>query len=164
MKNSFDLNSQKYKQQFNDDKNKLIKEYEDKLSNIVDNVESSKNKLLKLVDEREFEIKNTLNNKTIELSKLIEENEKLKEEIEYHKLNLIKIREERDNYAIQNEQLQKNENKNNSETKYNEINKLKEEIKQLNVENNDLKNQINKFQKFINNKINTNFSSNKNIS
>ena len=123
MKNSFDLKSQKYKQQFNDDKNKLIKEYEDKLSNIVDNVESSKNKLLKLVDEREFEIKNTLNNKTIELSKLIEENEKLKEEIEYHKLNLIKIREERDNYANQNEQLQKNKNKNNSETKYNEINK-----------------------------------------
>ncbi len=162
MKNSFDLMSQQYKQQFNDDKNKLIKEYEDKLSNIVDNVESSKNKLLKLVNDREFEIKNTLDNKTIELSKLIEENKKLKEENKYHKLNLIKIRNERDNYVKQNEQIQKNENKNNSYITNNEINNLKEEIKKLKIENDNLKNQIKKFEKIIHNKINTNFTSIKN--
>ena len=141
---------------------KEIKEYEDKINNIVDNVECTKNKLLKLVDDREFEIKNTLDNKTIELSKLIEENKKLKEENKYHKLNLIKIRNERDNNVKQNEQIQKNENKNNSYINNNEINNLKEEIKKLKIENDNLKNQIKKFEKIIHNKINTNFTSIKN--
>ena len=155
MKNSFDLMTQQYEQKFNDDKNKLIKDYEDKINNIVENVECTKNKLLKLVDDREFDIKNILDTKKTELFKLNEENEKLKEEIECHKLNVIRMRDERDYYANENEQLKKNENQYqcNSQIQNNEINKLNEEIRKLCEENDDLKCQITKLDKIIYGKI-----------
>ena len=155
MKNSFDLMTQQYEQKFNDDKNKLIKDYEDKINNIVDNVECTKNKLLKLVDDREFDIKNILDTKKTELFKLNEENEKLKEEIECHKLNVIRMRDERDYLANQNEQLKKNENQYqcNSQIQNNEINQLNEEIRKLCEENDDLKCQITKLDKIIYGKI-----------
>ena len=147
--------TKQYEQKFNDDKEKLIKEYEDKINNIVDNVECTKNKLLKLVDDREFDIKNALDSKKSELNKLNEENQKLKEEVECHKLNVIRMRDERDYYANENEQLKKNENQYqcNSQIQNNEINQLNEEIRKLCEENDDLKCQITKLDKIIYGKI-----------
>ena len=159
MKNSFDLMTKQYEDKFNDDKNKLIKEYEDKINNIVDNVECTKNKLLKLIDDREFDIKNILESKKTEINKLIEENNKLKEEVQCHKLNVNKIKEERDCLANLNEQLKKNECQYQCDNQMNnnEINKLNEEIRKLCEENNDLKCQITKLDKLIYGKIKPTF-------
>ena len=159
MKNSFDLMTKQYEQKFNDDKEKLIKEYEDKINNIVDNVECTKNKLLKLVDDREFDIKNALDTKKSELNKLNEENQKLKEEVECHKLNVIRMRDERDYLANQNEQLKKCESQYqcDGQIQTNEINRLNEENRKLCEENDDLKCQITKLDKLIYGKIRPTF-------
>ena len=54
MKNSFDLMTPQYEKNFNEEKEKIIRDYENKINCICENIECQKDQLLKLVDDREI--------------------------------------------------------------------------------------------------------------
>ena len=75
------------------------------------------------------------------------------------KINLVKIRDERDFFRCQLEQMKQNENSFicDSKMQMNEINRLDEENRKLSAENDDLKVQLSKLDKMIYGKIRPNF-------
>ena len=146
-------------QMLKDQKQQIITEYEDRIEKIVNDVDVTKDKLLKLVDEREIDIKNIVDSNKTEIYKLNEIINKQQEEIECHKVNLIKIRDERDYFRCQLEQMKQNENSYICDGKMhiNEINRLDEENRKLAAENDELKIQLSKLDKIIYGKIRPNF-------
>ena len=108
---------------------------------------------------REIDIKNIVDSNKTEIYKLNEIISKQQEEIECHKVNLIKIRDERDYFRCQLEQMKQNENSYICDGKMhiNEINRLDEENRKLAAENDELKIQLSKLDKIIYGKIRPNF-------
>lgn len=159
IKNSFDVMMTQNEQMLKDQKQQIITEYEDRIEKIVNDVDVAKDKLLKLVDEREIDIKNIVDSNKTEIYKLNEIISKQQEEIECHKVNLIKIRDERDYFRCQLEQMKQNENSYICDGKMhiNEINRLDEENRKLAAENDELKIQLSKLDKIIYGKIRPNF-------
>ena len=159
LKNSFDVMMTQNEQMLKDQKQQIVSEYEDKIEKIVTDVDLTRDKLLKLVDEREIDIKNIIDSNKTEIMKLNEVIKKQQEDMECHKINLVKIRDERDFFRCQLEQMKQNENSFicDSKMQMNEINRLDEENRKLSAENDDLKVQLSKLDKMIYGKIRPNF-------
>ena len=107
IKNSFEIMIKQYEKEFNEEKNKIVNEYESKIKEIVTNVENTKNNLVNLIEKREFDMKNILNEKNCEIDKLNELNNIMKQELEKHKINLVNIRNNKDNLYQENINLKK---------------------------------------------------------
>ena len=124
----------------------------------VEDVEETKDKLIKLIDNREIDIKNIVDSNKMQIQNLNEEITKLKEEIECHKVNLLKVRDERDYLQTQINSLKQNENAYicDNQMQINEINRLADDNKRLNEENDQLKIQLSKLDKLIYGKIRPN--------
>ena len=146
---SFDDLSLQYETTFEENKNEIVKDFQEKMVQIIQKFEASKNDLIESIDNRETEIKDILEIKNNEINKLYFEIQNLKDELNCHKINLIKIRDERNyllkendimkNKILQNEcteKIQINENNNlkkENEDLYQQIDKLKIELSKLDV-------------------------------
>ena len=132
--------------------------YLDVEDGIVKDVEETKDKLIKLIDNREIDIKNIVDSNKMQIQNLNEEITKLKEEIECHKVNLVKVRDERDYLQSQINSMKQNENAYicDNQMQINEINRLADDNKRLNEENDQLKIQLSKLDKLIYGKIRPN--------
>ncbi len=136
--------------------------YENRIAEIVGNVETTKQNLIKLVDKRDIEIKNALQKSQTEIDDLNKIIAKLKEENECHKVNLIKIRDEREFFRSKVEVLSKNENDlfNESQIQNGQIQQLKNDNDNLRNENDQLKCELSKLDKLIYGKIRPSFKTN----
>ena len=136
---SFDELTLQYETKFEENKNDIMKDYQEKITEIISKFEASKNSLIESIDTREAEIKEILEIKNEEIKKLNIDIKKLKEELNCHKINLIKIRDDK-TYLIKENEMLKNkfiQNECNKKIQINEINNLKKE-------NDDLYQQIDK--------------------
>ena len=70
MKNSFDLMTPQYEKNFNEEKEKIIRDYENKINCICENIECQKDQLLKLVDDREIDMKTFLDEKKTQINNI----------------------------------------------------------------------------------------------
>ena len=151
IKNSFEVLSKQYEKEFNEEKTKIIHEYEEKIDQIVTNVENSKNNLVNLIEQREFDMKNILDEKNTQINKLSETNKIMKQELESHKINLINVKNNKDNLYQENQKLKQELHKLDcdSQLQSNEILRIQEEKQMLINENNKLKIEINKLDTII---------------
>ena len=151
IKNSLEIMSKQYEKEFFEEKNKIINEYELKIESIVTNVENTKNNLVNLVEQREFDLKNFLDEKNTEIFKLNEINKKMKQELESHKINLVNIKNNKENLFKENQELKNEINKLNCDTQLqlNEIIRIQQENQNLYEENNQLKQELNKLDNII---------------
>ena len=159
MKNSFDLMTSQYEKNFNDEKEKIIRDYENKINCICENIECQKDQLLKLVDDREIDMKTFLDEKKTQINNINNENLKLKEELECHKINLFKIRDERNSLENNLNNFKNTQNKIlcDNQIQKNEILRLQNENNCLLQENDQLKIQLSKLDKLIYGKIRPTF-------
>ena len=151
IKNSFEILTKQYEKEFFDEKNKIIYEYEQKIEEIVKNVENTKNNLVNSIEQREFDMKNILDEKNSEIYKLNEINKKIKEELESHKVNLVNIKNNKENLYKENQQLKNEIHKLDCDTQLqiNEIMRIQQENQTLYEENNKLKIELNKLDNII---------------
>ena len=151
IKNSFEVLSKQYEKEFNEEKTKIIHEYEEKIDQIVTNVENSKNNLVNLIEQREFDMKNILDEKNTQINKLSETNKIMKQELESHKINLINVKNNKDNLYQENQKLKQELHKLDcdSQLQSNEILRIQEEKQMLINENNRLKIELNKLDTII---------------
>ena len=159
LKNSFEEITLQYENKYEDDKKQIIDDYEQKIVQIVENVEKSKNSLISLIDKREIDIKDALEQKNGEIKKLNNDINKLKDELNCHKTNLIRIRDEK-NRLLKENQIIKNrnfENECNGQVQISEINNLKKENEDLYGQIDRLKIELSKLDKLIYGKVRTNF-------
>ena len=159
LKNSFDEITLQYETKYEDDKKQIINDYELKIKEIVENVEKSKNSLISLIDKRENDIKEVLELKNNEIKKLNMDINKMKDELNCHKTNLIKISNER-NGLLKENQIIKNrnyQNECNEQVQISEINNLKKENEELYGQIDKLKIELSKLDKMIYGKIRTKF-------
>ena len=159
LKNSFDEITLQYENKYEDDKKQIINDYEQKIKEIVENVENSKNSLISLIDKRENDIKEVLELKNNEIKKLNDDINKMKDELNCHKTNLIKISKER-NCLLKENQIIKNrnyQNECNEQVQISEINNLKRENEELYEQIDKLKIELSKLDKMIYGKIRTKF-------
>ena len=151
IKNSFEIMSKQYEREFSEEKNKIIIEYEGKIKEIVKNVENTKNNLVNLIEKREIDMKNIIDEKNKEINKLNENNKMMKKELESHKINLINVRNNKDNLFQENKRLKNEIHKLDcdSQLQSNEILRMQEENQILLNENNKLKIELNKLDTII---------------
>ena len=151
IKNSFEIITKQYEKEFSEEKNKIINEYELKIEEIVKNVENNKNNLVDLIEQREFDMKNILDEKNSEIFKLTEINKKMKEELESHKMNLVNIKNNKENLYKENQKLKNEIHKLDCDTQLqiNEILRIQQENQSLYEENNKLKIELNKLDNII---------------
>ena len=151
IKNSFEILTKQYEEEFSEEKNKIINEYELKIEQIVKNVEYTKNNLVNLIEQREFDMKNIIDEKNGEIFKLKETNKKMKEELESHKMNLVNIKNNKENLYKENQKLKNEIHKLDCDTQLqtNEILRIQQENQSLYEENNKLKMELNKLDNII---------------
>ena len=151
IKNSFEIITKQYENEFSEEKNKIINGYELKIAEIVKNVENTKNNLVNLIEQREFDMKNILDEKNSEIFKLNEINKKIKEELESHKMNLVNIKNNKENLYKENQKLKNEIHKLDCDTQLqtNEIMRIQQENQTLYEENNKLKIELNKLDNII---------------
>ena len=151
IKNSFEVMTKQYEREYSEEKNKIINEYEAKIEEIVSNVENTKNNLVNLIEQREFDMKNILKEKNNEISKLNDINKNMKKELESHKINLVNLRNNKDNLYQENQKLKREIHKLDcdSQLQSNEILRMQETNKILLDENNRLKIELNKLDTII---------------
>ena len=89
------------------------------MSQIIQTFEGSKNNLIESIDNRETEIKDILEIKNNEINNLYLNLQNLQDELNCHKINLIKIRDERNYLLKENEIFKKNFFKMNVTKKFN---------------------------------------------
>jgi hypothetical protein len=156
---SFDELTLQYETKFEENKNELIKEYEEKIAKIIEKFEESKDSLIESIDSREIEIKEILEIKNMEIKKLNLEINDLKDELNCHKINLIKIRDEK-NYLYKENGIIKNknfQNECNEKLQINEINNLKKENEDLYQQIDKLKIELSKLDLMIYGKVREKF-------
>ena len=159
LKNSFEEITLQYENKYEDDKKQIINDYEQKIEKIVESVENSKNSLINLIDKREKDIKEVLEQKNEEIKILNIDINKLKDELNCHKTNLIRIRDEK-NRLLKENQIIKNrnfQNECNEQVQISEINNLKKENEDLYQQIDKLKIELSKLDKMIYGKVRTNF-------
>ena len=151
IKNSFEIMSKQYEKEYSEEKNKIINEYEVKIEEIVKNVENTKNNLMNLIEKREIDMKNIIDEKNNEINKLKEINKNMKRELESHKINLINVKNNKDNLLQENQRLKSEIHKLDcdSQLQCNEILRIQEENQILLNENNKLKMELNKLDTII---------------
>ena len=151
IKNSFDILTTQYENNYTAEKNKIISEYENKISQIVKNVEESKNNLVNLIDQREFDMKNIIDMKNKEIFELKKVNDEMKTELDSHKVNLGNLRKNADSLIQENLKLKNELHKLNCDTELqvNEIERIQNENQLLADENDRLKIELNKLDNII---------------
>ena len=156
---SFEELTLQYESKFEEEKNKIINDYQIKLAEMIEKFESSKNTLIESIDAREVEIKDILEIKNNEIRKLKIEVNKIKDELKCHKINLIKIRDERNCLAKENNLIKNTNYKNecNEQIKINEINNLKKENDDLYKQIDKLKIELSKLDIMIYGKVRNEF-------
>ena len=150
-KNAFEIMNKQYEKEFGEEKNRIINEYELRIQEIVQNVENTKNNLVNLIEQREFDMKNILDEKNSEILKLNEINKVMKEELESHKMNLINIKNNKENLYKENQKLKNEVHKLDCDTQLqvNEIMRIQQENQALYEENSKLKLELNKLDNII---------------
>ena len=116
LKGYYSQKLENHKKNLNDDKNKLINDYENQLKSINDNYENSKQSLNKLIDERNNDIKRLTDNSKSDIERLSNLNTNYKNEIDKlnkEKINLLKQNEE---FKIKIEYLNNDLNKKTNES------------------------------------------------
>ena len=148
-----------YETKLEENKNELIKDYQDKMAQIISKFESSKNALIESIDNREAEIKEILEIKNNEIDKLYLDMKQLTDELNCHKINLIKIRDERNNLIKENNIMRNKiyENECNEKIYINDVNILKKENEELYKQIDKLKIEISKYDVMIYGKTRTKF-------
>ena len=156
---SFDELTLQYETEFEENKNNLGKEFQEKMTQIIQTFEASKNDLIESIDNRETEIKDILEIKNNEINNLYINLQNLKDELNCHKINLIKIRDER-NYLLKENEIIKNklfQNDCNEKIQINENNNLKKENEDLYQQIDKLKIELSKYDVMIYGKPRTKF-------
>lgn len=159
LKNSFEEITLQYENKYEDDKKQIINDYEQKIKEIVEKIENSKNSLISMVDKREMDMQEILEQKNNEIQNLNMNINRLKDEINCHKTNLIKIRDEK-NILLKENQFIKNrnfQNECNGQVQTSEINNLKKENETLYEQIDKLKIELSKLDRMIYGKVRTNF-------
>ena len=116
LKGYYSQKLENHKKNLEDDKNKLINDYENQLKSINDNYENSKQSLNKLIDERNNDIKRLTDNSKSDIERLSNLNTNYKNEIDKlnkEKINLLKQNEE---FKITIEHLNNDLNKKTNES------------------------------------------------
>ena len=116
LKGYYSQKLENHKKNLEDDKNKLINDYENQLKSINDNYENSKQSLNKLIDERNNDIKRLTDNSKSDIERLSNLNSNYKNEIDKlneEKINLLKQNEE---FKITIEHLNNDLNKKTNES------------------------------------------------
>ena len=156
---SFNELTSQYETKFEENKNELVKDFQEKMAQIIQKFESSKNDLIESIDNRESEIKDILEIKNNEINKLNLELQNLKDELNCHKINLIKIRDDRNYLLKENEVIKKKifQNECNEKIQINEIDNLKKENEDLYQQIDKLKIELSKLDVMIYGKPRTKF-------
>ena len=159
LKKSFEEITIQYENKYEDDKKQIIDDYEGKIQKIIENVENSKNNLIDLIDKRELDIKDVLEVKNEEIKKLKMDIKKIKDELNCHKMNLVRTRDEKnrllkENNIIKNRNFQ---NECNEKVQTNEINNLKKENEELYGQIDKLRIELSKLDRMIYGKVRTKF-------
>ncbi len=156
---SFNELTLQYETKFEENKNELVKDFQEKMTQIIEKFESSKNDLIESIDNRESEIKDILEIKNNEINKLNLEIQNLKDELNCHKINLIKIRDDRNYLLKENEVIKKKifQNVCNEKIQINEIDNLKKENEDLYQQIDKLKIELSKLDVMIYGKPRTKF-------
>ena len=156
---SFDELTLQYETKFEEQKNLLMKDCQDKIEAIIKKFESAKDALIESIDTREIEIKEILDIKNNEIKKLNVDLKNLKEELNCHKINLIKIRDDKNILLKENEFLKNKTFKNECDGKMqiSEINNLKKENDDLYQQIDKLKIELSKLDMLIYGKVRNKF-------
>ena len=156
---SFDELTLQYETKFEEQKNLLMKDCQDKIEAIIKKCESAKDALIESIDTREIEIKEILDIKNNEIKKLNVDLKNLKEELNCHKINLIKIRDDKNILLKENEFLKNKTFKNECDGKMqiSEINNLKKENDDLYQQIDKLKIELSKLDMLIYGKVRNKF-------
>ena len=156
---SFDELTFQYETKFEEQKNLLMKDCQDKIEAIIKKFESAKDALIESIDTREIEIKEILDIKNNEIKKLNVDLKNLKEELNCHKINLIKIRDDKNILLKENEFLKNKTFKNECDGKMqiSEINNLKKENDELYQQIDKLKIELSKLDMLIYGKVRNKF-------
>ena len=159
LKNSFEELTFQYENKYEDDKKQIINDYEQKIKEIVEKIENSKNSLISMVDKREMDIKEILEQKDNEIHNLNININRLKDELNCHKTNLIKIRDEKNNLLKENQFIKNRnfQNECNGQVQTSKINNLKKENETLYEQIDKLKIELSKLDRMIYGKVRTNF-------
>ena len=136
-----------------------MKDCQDKIEAIIKKFESAKDALIESIDTREIEIKEILDIKNNEIKKLNVDLKNLKEELNCHKINLIKIRDDKNILLKENEFLKNKTFKNECDGKIqiSEINNLKKENDDLYQQIDKLKIELSKLDMLIYGKVRNKF-------
>ena len=156
---SFDDLTLEYETKFKEQKNLLMKDCQEKIEDIIKKFESAKDSLIESIDTREIEINEILEIKNEEIRKLNFDIKYLNDEINCHKINLIKIRDEKNLLLKENELLNKKtfQNECNGKIQINEINNLKKENEDLYGQIDKLKIELSKLDVLIYGKVRNKF-------
>ena len=156
---SFDDLTLEYETKFEEQKNLLMKDCQEKIEDIISKFESAKDSLIESIDTREIEIKEILEIKNEEIKKLNYDLKNLNEELNCHKINLIKIRDEKNLLSKENELLKNKtfQNECNGKIQISEINNLKKENEDLYQQIDKLKIELSKYDMMIYGKPRTKF-------
>ena len=151
LQKSFDELTLQYETKYEENKNNLAKEFQEKMSQIIQTFEGSKNNLIESIDNRETEIKDILEIKNNEINNLYLNLQNLQDELNCHKINLIKIRDERNYLLKENEIIKKKlfQNECNEKIQFNENNNLKKENEDLYQQIDKLKIELSKYDMMI---------------
>ena len=156
---SFDDLTLEYETKFEEQKNLLMKDCQEKIEDIISKFETAKDSLIESIDTREIEIKEILEIKNEEIKKLNYDLKNLNEELNCHKINLIKIRDEK-NLLLKENELLKNktfQNECNGKIQISEINNLKKENDDLYQQIDKLKIELSKLDMLIYGKVRNKF-------
>ena len=156
---SFDDLTLEYETKFEEQKNLLMKDCQEKIEDIISKFESAKDSLIESIDTREIEIKEILEIKNEEIKKLNYDLKNLNEELNCHKINLIKIRDEKNLLSKENELLKNKtfQNECNGKIQISEINNLKKENEDLYQQIDKLKIELSKLDLLIYGKVRNKF-------
>ena len=156
---SFDELTLQYETKFSESKKDLTQDFQNKMAQIIDKFESSKNALIESIDNREAEIKQILEIKNNEIKELYLNIQQLNEELNCHKINLIKIRDERNYLLKENEAIKNNfyQKECDERIQINEINNLKKENDVLYKQVDKLKIELSKLDVMIYGKVRNKF-------
>ena len=156
---SFDDLTLQYETKFEEEKSLLMKDCQEKIEDIIKKFESAKDALIESIDTREIEIKEILEIKNNEIRKLYFDIKNLNEELNCHKMNLIKIRDDKNLLMKENELLKNKtlQNECNGKIQINEINNLRKENGDLYQQIDKLKIELSKLDVLIYGKVRNKF-------
>lgn len=137
LKCSFDTMMTQNENLIQEQRGSIVKEYENKINDVLNAFEATKENLTKMIEEREVDIKSIIEANRNEGNDYNLVISKLQKEVECHKANIIKLRDERDYLKEQNSIIANKEDNylSNGQSQDYEIRRLMDENQHLLDEN-----------------------------